>query len=173
LLPEPTKGEDGKESKPRFAKEIEQLQMLQAEHENKNKGEGKSSNEEVKKSTEPTEEVPPLVEESTEPSATAAEATTETSNEATTTADDAKPPTAPDRPNEAADSQAVEEVEEFVDAAEPEPAPTVIDWSFCTDRFVHNCIAIMSLLLYLLWRKGYALYTEIQEINKQLQEPIV
>ena len=28
----------------------------------------------------------------------------------------------------------------------------------------------MSLLLYLLWRKGSALFAEIQEVNRQLQQ---
>ena len=176
LLPERKKGEDGKESKPRFAKEIEKLQMLQAQNDVKNKGQANNNGDEEKSSEEAKsseEEVAPLVEENAEP--TTAGAAVTGNNEATETADDTKSPTAPEQTTTEAATEppATEEAEEFTDALQPEPTPPVVDWSFCTDRFVHNCIAIMSLLLYLLWRKGSALYSEIQEINKQLQEPIV
>ena len=62
MLPEPKEGDDEKESKPRFAKEIEKLQMLQAVNESKHKD--KSSEKEAeKKDAAEEDEVAPLVQE--------------------------------------------------------------------------------------------------------------
>lgn len=170
LLPEPKEGEEAKESKPRFAKEIEKLQMLQAVNEIKNKGKSdeKSSESEGEKTEE---EVAPLVEENASEPAATAPATTPAppapvAAAATTNTSDAAP--AAEQPA----NTEPEVAEEFADAAEPQPAAPGVDWSFCTERFVNNSIAIMSLLLYLLWRKGCALFSEIQEINQQLQQPL-
>lgn len=160
--------------------------MLQAENESKNNN--KKNSDDAKEEPKPKEEeeqAAPLVEENSAAAAVpappaAATTTTETANAAAEpkTSGDATPAAAPEQ--QTPTTQVTEtpagvevQVDEFADAVEPEPTPAVVDWSWCTDRLVHNCVAIMSLLLYLLWRKGCALYTEIQEINAQLQVPIV
>lgn len=170
LLPEPKEGKEAKETKPRFAKEIEKLQMLQAENEMKNKinkNEETSSEKQGEKTAQ--DEVAPLVNETAEPEVTAASSPTLAAVRTTTSTNDTVPATAAEQ---LANTETEETPEEFTDAMEPEPAPKAIDWSFCTDRFANNCIAIMSLLLYLLWRKAYAIYKEIQEINQELQQPL-
>ena len=171
LLPEI---EEGAEKKPaRFAKEIEQLQKLQAESETRDKtGEGKLT-EETRE--EAKEEFAPLIEES--------------ADEPVPDADEALPVRAPEpqqpqphaavaEDTPAAAEQVDQENELVVPPAEQQAAieesPKVeIDWSWCTDNFVHTCMLIMSLLLYLLWRKGYALFSEIKAINEELAVPNV
>jgi ubiquitin-conjugating enzyme E2 J1 len=168
LLPEPKEGDDEKESKPRFAKEIEKLRMLQAVNESKHKDKSSEKEAEKKDAAEEDEVAPLVQEQQSEPSvapAPAAATTAATVNETTPVVEPAAEPVE----EQPANNETEETPEEFTDAAEPEPSAEAIDWSFLTDRFVNNSIAIMSLLLYLLWRKGCALFAEIQEVNRQLQ----
>lgn len=135
LLPEPKGGD----SKPRFAKEIEQLRLLQESNNRTQKNEEEKDNEED-----------PLVEETIVP--TPLETPQQQEQLATNGQVDV-----------------VEEQAQNIPVVHDEPREaeeTVEHMSWLSDNVLHTMIIVLAALCYLLYHKAVSLYTEIQALNQ-------
>jgi ubiquitin-conjugating enzyme E2 J1 len=150
MLPERKAGD----SKPRFTKEIEQLRLLQAAHESKDKTKKKDGKTEQKDDEENDNEEAPLVEETTVPPPPPTITTASQLQE--------EPP--------AANGNAVEESAENVPLVPDEPQdaaePPIVQMSWLSDNVLHTTIIVLAALCYLLYHKTVSLYEEIQALNQ-------